>query len=233
MAPKKIRLRLVFFFLLATAVAVSAFWFAGKRYSQETELVSAGTNYTIDGQWLGTLGQTGEVLFDFQSAGGKLTGTVANAILGEWKIREGKINGDQIAFKQIIKKEDVLGDDHGWGPDWTLTLAYSGKINGGEIEMRRLAWRDPAGDPKGLDPEIAFTAKRAPEGTTLETLDEEEIRKRGVAWREKYYADHEGTTRLGELAPDFNLKMQNSNEWVRLSDFRGEKMVALVFGSYT
>ena len=44
--------------------------------------------------------------------------------------------------------------------------------------------------------------------------------------------DEQGPAR-GELAPDFNLKLLGSNDRVCLSSFRGQRPVALVFGSYT
>ena len=37
----------------------------------------------------------------------------------------------------------------------------------------------------------------------------------------------------GDMAPDFELRDANGENPVRLSDFRGRKPVALVFGSYT
>ena len=37
----------------------------------------------------------------------------------------------------------------------------------------------------------------------------------------------------GDLAPDFELRHVDGEKPVRLSDFRGKKPVALVFGSYT
>jgi hypothetical protein len=42
-----------------------------------------------------------------------------------------------------------------------------------------------------------------------------------------------GTLKPGEMAPDFNLPRQGTGERVLLSEFRGEKPVVLVFGSYT
>ena len=38
---------------------------------------------------------------------------------------------------------------------------------------------------------------------------------------------------VGQKPPDFNLKLLGSDERVRLSDYRGKRPVALVFGSYT
>lgn len=43
----------------------------------------------------------------------------------------------------------------------------------------------------------------------------------------------DGHLQVGDLAPDFELKYKKSEETVRLSSFRGDRPVALVFGSYT
>ena len=37
----------------------------------------------------------------------------------------------------------------------------------------------------------------------------------------------------GDIAPDFTLTRLDGRGYVRLADFRGERPVALVFGSYT
>lgn len=39
--------------------------------------------------------------------------------------------------------------------------------------------------------------------------------------------------RAGDLAPDFTLTDSRGEDTVTLSDFRGQKPVALVFGSFT
>lgn len=46
-------------------------------------------------------------------------------------------------------------------------------------------------------------------------------------------ARNQRAPRAGDLAPDFTLTDSSSTESVTLSDFRGKKPVALVFGSYT
>jgi hypothetical protein len=38
---------------------------------------------------------------------------------------------------------------------------------------------------------------------------------------------------VGALAPDFELPLRDRDERVRLSAFRGQRPVALIFGSYT
>ena len=42
-----------------------------------------------------------------------------------------------------------------------------------------------------------------------------------------------GDLPVGQEAPDFSLKSLNGDASVRLSSFRGQKPVVLVFGSYT
>ena len=37
----------------------------------------------------------------------------------------------------------------------------------------------------------------------------------------------------GDVPPDFNLKLIGTEDRVRLSSFKGQKSVALIFGSYT
>ena len=45
--------------------------------------------------------------------------------------------------------------------------------------------------------------------------------------------DRQGITRVGELAPDFTLKTLDGAEEVTLSSYKGQRPVALIFGSYT
>ena len=42
-----------------------------------------------------------------------------------------------------------------------------------------------------------------------------------------------GSLSLGDPAPDFELPTEDGKSMVKLSQFRGKKPVALVFGSYT
>ena len=60
--------------------------------------------------------------------------------------------------------------------------------------------------------------------TTVEFRDEE------VAWQQ---SNDPQSPKIGELAPDFELQDPTGKVQVRLSDFRGKRPVALVFGSYT
>ena len=54
-------------------------------------------------------------------------------------------------------------------------------------------------------------------------------RKQGRAWQNEHDAK---APRAGDLAPDFVLSDVTGDHRVRLSDFRGERPVALVFGSF-
>ncbi len=55
-------------------------------------------------------------------------------------------------------------------------------------------------------------------------------RNQAMTWQKKYDAL---APKKGDLAPDFELYDLNGENLVRLSDFRGGKPVALVFGSFT
>jgi hypothetical protein len=54
--------------------------------------------------------------------------------------------------------------------------------------------------------------------------------RRERAWQAKHGAHAPGP---GDLAPDFELNDVRGENPVRLSDFRGKRPVALVFGSFT
>jgi hypothetical protein len=59
---------------------------------------------------------------------------------------------------------------------------------------------------------------------SMEWRDEE------VAWQNRLDPK---SPKVGDLAPDFELQDPEGNVRIRLSDFRGKRPVALVFGSYT
>ena len=54
--------------------------------------------------------------------------------------------------------------------------------------------------------------------------------KSSRAWQKRYGPL---APKVGDMAPDFELRDVNGESAVRLSDFRGKKPVALVFGSFT
>lgn len=55
-------------------------------------------------------------------------------------------------------------------------------------------------------------------------------RHEATSWQKKH---DETAPKIGDLAPDFELYDSNGENPVRLSEFRGSKPVALVFGSFT
>jgi peroxiredoxin len=57
-----------------------------------------------------------------------------------------------------------------------------------------------------------------------------EARRRARAWQKKYDVQAPG---VGDIAPDFQLYDAQGNKCVRLSDYRGKKPVAMIFGSFT
>jgi hypothetical protein len=61
----------------------------------------------------------------------------------------------------------------------------------------------------------------------LKTIRE---RNRQRAWQKRYDLL---APNVGDMAPDFELSDANGENALRLSDFRGKKPVALIFGSYT
>ncbi len=56
------------------------------------------------------------------------------------------------------------------------------------------------------------------------------IRREARAWQQRHDAQ---APKVGDLAPDFELRDSEGQNPVRLSDFRGKKPVVLFFGSYT
>jgi len=57
-----------------------------------------------------------------------------------------------------------------------------------------------------------------------------EWRNEEIAWQNSLDPK---SPKIGDLAPDFELQDPEGNVRIRLSDFRGKRPVALVFGSYT
>ena len=61
-------------------------------------------------------------------------------------------------------------------------------------------------------------------------LDAIQIRKKEKAWQERFDAL---APKVGDVAPDFELHDANGQNPIRLSNLRGHKPVALIFGSFT
>ncbi len=99
--------------------------------------------HAVDGKWKASVETprgTQDVTFDFKEEDGKLTGTVSNP-RGESKIEDGKVEGNAISFKQTMS----FGDR-------SMTLSYSGTLDGDEIEFTRTM--------EGRGRTSKFTAKR-------------------------------------------------------------------------
>ena len=96
----------------------------------------------VTGKWTAEVpgrGGTQTTTFDFKASGNTLTGTVTTQ-RGDNPISDGKIDGDNISFKQVLS---FNGNE--------ITLNYSGVVKGDTIEFTRDAGRGPQ----------TFTAKRA------------------------------------------------------------------------
>jgi hypothetical protein len=117
--------RLCVLFLLAAAVAAYAADVSGKWVAQAP----------------GRGGQTQEVTFNFTVSGDTLSGTVAGP-RGESPISEGKVNGDEISFAQVM---EFNGNQ--------VKLLYKGKVSGDEIKFTR--------QREGGERVQEFTAKKA------------------------------------------------------------------------
>jgi len=96
----------------------------------------------INGKWKGTL-QAGDMTveqnFTFTVDGEKITGTMSDQFIGEVKITEGALKGDDIAFT-VSGKTEQMGE---------MTLKFSGKVTGAD-EMK-LAMAFAGGGPGGPD----------------------------------------------------------------------------------
>ena len=99
----------------------------------------------VNGKWVaqvpGRGGETRDVTFNFKAEGDQLTGTVTTP-RGEGNISDGKINGDELSFTQVL---EFNGNQ--------MKLKYTGKVSGDEIKFTRQA----EGRPRAQE----FTAKRA------------------------------------------------------------------------
>lgn len=93
----------------------------------------------VNGKWTAefeTPRGPSEMEFDFKVDGDKVTGTVSNQ-RGESEIQDGKIEGETISFKQVMS----------FGRE--ITILYTGKISGDEIEFTRKFEGGGPGGPGG------------------------------------------------------------------------------------
>lgn len=104
----------------------------------------------IDGKWTAEVpGRQGTqtMTMTFKAEGEKLTGTVSGR-MGDTAISDGTIKGNDVSFKVV---REFNGN--------TITLKYTGKLNGDEIKFTRtFEGEGPGGQ---TPPPVEFTAKRA------------------------------------------------------------------------
>jgi hypothetical protein len=99
----------------------------------------------VSGKWVaqapGRGGETQQVMFNFKTDGGQLAGAVTTQ-QGDVQISDGKIDGDEISFSQVMERN---GNQ--------IKLLYKGKVSGDQIKFTR--------QREGGERVAEFTAKRA------------------------------------------------------------------------
>lgn len=99
----------------------------------------------VNGKWVaqvpGRGGETREATFTFKADGSQLTGSMTTP-RGERPISDGRIDGDEISFNQVL---EFNGNQ--------VKLVFKGKVSGDEIKFTR--------QREGGDRVQEFTAKRA------------------------------------------------------------------------
>lgn len=82
----------------------------------------------ITGKWTGQVpGRNGttDTTFNFKQAGDNLTGTMTGP-QGDVEIKEGKVTGDNVAFKVVLEFNGNM-----------IVLNFTGTASGSEIKMKR------------------------------------------------------------------------------------------------
>ena len=104
----------------------------------------------VTGKWVaevpGREGQSMQMIFNFKVEGDKLTGTISTP-RGESPISDGKIQGDEISFVQVIE----FGGNQ-------MKFIYKGKVSGDEIRFTREREGGQGPGPRARE----FVAKRMP-----------------------------------------------------------------------
>ncbi len=94
----------------------------------------------IDGKWEAEVeGPMGPMalMFELKADGGALTGTAGNDMMGMLEIKDGKIEGDQVSFVQVMMRGD-----------FEMRFKYEGKLMGDELELTRSMDRPAGGGPR-------------------------------------------------------------------------------------
>lgn len=104
----------------------------------------------VTGKWVaevpGREGQTMQMTFHFKVEGNKLTGTISTP-RGESPIHDGKVQGDEISFAQVVE----FGGNQ-------MRFLYKGKVAGDEIKFTREREGGEGPGPRARE----FVAKRMP-----------------------------------------------------------------------
>jgi hypothetical protein len=115
-----------------------------------TAMTSTAFAADINGKWKGTFegGQMGSIVqnYTFKEDGGKISGTMTDEFIGEAKITEGTLKGDDISFTVVGNSQ--MGE---------MKLTFKGKVTGAD-EMRLSLGMvgGPGGGPGGME----ITVKR-------------------------------------------------------------------------
>ena len=98
----------------------------------------------VNGKWVAQMpgrgGETREVTLNFKADGSSLTGSITGQ-RGEVQISDGKVDGDNISFAQVM---EFNGNQ--------VKLLFTGKVSGDEIKFTR--------QREGGNRKQEFTAKR-------------------------------------------------------------------------
>jgi hypothetical protein len=80
----------------------------------------------------------------FKVDGGRITGTMSDQFIGEAKISEGFLKGDDIAFT-VAAKSEMMGE---------MTLKFSGKVTGADDMKLTMSFAGggPGGGGGGMGP---------------------------------------------------------------------------------
>ena len=99
--------------------------------------VAAASAADVAGKWVAQMpsrqGGTSETTFDFKVNGTSLTGTMSGTQGDPAEISEGKIDGDNISFVVVRKRNDM-----------EIKMLWKGKVSGDEIKLTR-EFQMPAG----------------------------------------------------------------------------------------
>ena len=89
----------------------------------------------VDGKWAGEAnGPQGPMLFELELKrdGEGVTGTLSAGPMGAVEIKEGKVDGEDVSFVQVMTRGD-----------FEVRFEYAGKVSGDEMQLTRTVQRPP------------------------------------------------------------------------------------------